>query len=275
MSERRACRVIGLARSSYQFRPAKRPDADRLDAAILALVRAHPRFGYRRIWALLRADGWRVNRKRVYRAWRRLGLRVPKTPRKKRRLGSSENACSRRRAAGKDHVWCWDFVHDRTADGRPLKWLSVVDEYTRECLALEVGRGLTGRRVTEVLGRLFADRGVPGHIRSDNGPEFIARAVREWLAGRAVEVLYVAPGSPWENGYAESFHGKVRDEFLGAEEFGTLREAAVLGAEWRRAYNHDRPHSGLGYKAPAMFGASCPRYDSASLGRTGDTRMTV
>jgi putative transposase len=275
VSERRACRVVGVARSTHQFRPVRRADDARLDAAILAVVRRQPRFGYRRVWAVLRAGGWRVNRKRVHRAWRRLGLRVPKSRRKKRRLGSSDNACDRRRAEGRDHVWCWDFIHDRTADGKALKWLSVVDEYTRECLALEVGRGLTGRRVTEVLDRLFAERGVPGHIRSDNGPEFIAKAVRGWLVGRAVEVLYIAPASPWENGYAESFHGKVRDEFLAVEEFGSVREAAVLGAEWRRAYNHDRPHSSLGYQAPAAFGASCPRYDSASLRRTGDTRVTV
>jgi transposase InsO family protein len=267
--------VVGVARSTHQFRPAERADGGRLDEAILAVVRKNPRFGYRRVWAVLRADGWRVNRKRVYRAWRRLGLRVPKKARKKRRLGSSDNACHRRRAEGRDHVWCWDFIHDRTADGKTLKWLSVVDEYTRECLALEVGRGLTGRRVVEVLGRLFAERGVPGHVRSDNGPEFIAKAVRTWLAGRAVEVLYIAPGSPWENGYAESFHGRVRDEFLATEEFGSLREAVVVGAEWRRSYNHDRPHSSLEYKTPAAFGSSCPRYDSASLRRTGDTKVTV
>lgn len=275
MSGRRACRAVGLARSTYQLRPTRKADEGRLADAILAVVRKHPRFGYRRVWALLRAGGWRVNRKRVHRAWRRLGLRVPKSRRTRRRLGSSGNACSRRRADGKDHVWAWDFIHDRTADGKALKWLSVVDEYTRECLALEVGRGLTGHRVTEVLGRLFAERGVPAHIRSDNGPEFIAQVVRRWLAGRAVEVLYIAPASPWENGYAESFHGKVRDELLAVEEFGSLREAEVVGAEWRRAYNHDRPHSSLGYRTPVEFGSSCPRYDSASLRRTGDTSVTV
>jgi len=275
VSERRACRVVGVARSSHQYRPTRPADEGRLADAILAVVRRHPRFGYRRVWAVLRADGWRVNRKRVYRAWRRLGLRVPRKARKRRRVGSSENACSRRRAEGRDHVWAWDFIHDRTADGRPLKWLSVVDEFTRECLALEVGRGLTGRRVTEVLDRLFAGRGVPAHVRSDNGPEFIAGAVRGWLAGRAVEVLYVAPASPWENGFAESFHGKVRDEFLAAEEFGSLREAAVLGAEWRRAYNEDRPHSSLGYQTPAAFAATCPRYDAALLAPSGDATGTV
>jgi transposase InsO family protein len=227
------------------------------------------------VWAVLVADGWRVNRKRVYRAWRQRGLKVPKKARKRRRLGSSDNACSRHRAGGRDPVWAWDFIHDRTADGKALKWLSVVDEYTRECPALEVGRGLTGRRVTEVLDRLFAERGPPAHIRSDNGPEFIATAVRRGLTDRAVEVLSIAPASPWENGYAESFHGRVRDEFLAAEEFGSLRAAAVLGAEWRRAYNHDRPHRRLGYKTPSTFGSSCPRYDSASLRRTGDTKVTV
>ena len=175
VSERRACRVVGVARSTHQFRPTRKADEGRLAEAILAVVRKHPRFGYRRVWAVLRAGGWRVNRKRVYRAWRRLGLRVPKKARKRRRLGTSGNACDRRRADGRDHVWCWDFIHDRTAGGTPLKWLSVVDEYTRECLALEVGRGLTGRRVTEVLGRLFAERGVPGHIRSDNGPGALQR----------------------------------------------------------------------------------------------------
>lgn len=261
--------MVGLARSTHRLRPAARGDEGRLVSRMLELVRRHPRFGYRRVWALLVAGGWRVNVKRVYRLWRANGLRVPKKARKKRRLGSPENGCSRRRAEGRDHVWAWDFVHDRTADGKALKWLSVVDEYTRECLALEVGRGLTARRVVAVLGRLFAARGVPGHIRSDNGPEFIAGAVRRWLAGRDVGVLYIAPASPRENGYAESFHGKVRDELLNAEVFGSLTEARVLGAAWRAAYNHERPHSSLGYKTPAEFGATCPRYDSASLRRPG------
>jgi len=244
-------------------------------ARMLDLVRRHPRYGYRRIWALLRAGGWRVNRKRVYRLWRQQGLKVPRKQRKRRRLGSSANACHRRRAAGKDHVWCWDFIHDRTADGRALKWLSVVDEHTRECLALEVGRGLTARGVIEVLRQLFRARGLPGHIRSDNGPEFIAKAIRRWLAEGAVEVLYIEPGAPWENGYAESFHGKLRDELLNAEEFGSLAEARVLGADWRRAYNHERPHSALGYRAPAAFAARCPRFDSAALRRTGDTTVSI
>jgi putative transposase len=235
------------------------------------LVAAHPRYGYRRIWALLRAEGWRVNRKRVYRLWRKQGLKVPKKQRKKRRRGSSANSCVRRRAAAKDHVWAWDFIHDRTADGRPLKWLSVVDEYTRECLALEVGRGMTAAGVIGVLAVLFGRRGAPAHVRSDNGPEFIAKAIRGWLATAGVEALYIEPGAPWENGYAESFHGKLRDELLEREEFTSVLEARVVSRAWKEEYNTVRPHSALGYRTPAAFGASCPRADSAALRRPGGT----
>src|SRR4051812_2385631 len=215
---------------------------------MLGLVRKHPRYGYRRIWALLRREGWRVNRKRVWRLWRREGLKVPRKQRKKRRLGSSANSCVRRPAEHKDHVWAWDFLHDRTADGGPLKWFSLVDEYTRECLALEVRRGLTARAVAEVLGAVVRERGAPAHIRSDNGPEFIAKAIRDWLAGAGVETLYIEPGAPWENGYGESFNSKVRDELLNAEEFANPLEAKVLGRGWKEAYNHERPHSALGYR---------------------------
>lgn len=230
---------------------------------MLELVRRHPRFGYRRIWALLRASGFRVNRKRVYRLWRREGLKVPRKKRKKRRLGSSENGCVRRRALHKDHVWAWDFVHDRTADGRPLKWLTLVDEYTRECLALEVARGITARRAAEVLAGVVRERGAPVHLRSDNGPEFIACAMRLWASYAGVGTLYVEPGSPWENGYAESFNSKVRDELLAVEEFTSLLEAQVLGRQWKQSYNHERPHSSLGYKSPAEYASGCPRPDSA------------
>jgi len=236
---------------------------------MLALVRAHPRYGYRRIWALLRAEGWRVNRKRVYRLWRRQGLRVPRRQRKKRRLGSSANGCARRRAAHRDDVWCWDFIHDRTADGRPLKWLSVVDEYTRECLVLEVRRGLTAAAVVGVLAELVRRRGAPRHVRSDNGPEFIAKAIRAWLAGEAVGPLYVAPGAPWENGYAESFHSRLRDELLDAEEFGSLLEARVLADQWRHEYNHERPHSALGYRTPAAFAGDATGSVDPTLIATG------
>ena len=230
---------------------------------MLALVREHPRFGYRRIWALLRREGWRVNRKRVYRLWRREGLKVPQKARKRRHLGHSANSCVRRRAERADHVWAWDFIFDRTTRGRSLKWLSIVDEYTRECLALVVARSITAQDVLAVLAELFVVRGVPEHLRSDNGPEFIAVALRHWLEWTDAKTLYIAPGAPWENGYAESFNSKVRDELLNAEEFTSLLEARVLGKEWQHDYNHVRPHSSLGCRTPAEFGERCPRADSA------------
>jgi transposase InsO family protein len=253
VSERRACRVVGQPRATQRRPPADRAADEPLERRVLELIRAHPRFGYRRVWALLRAEGWRVNRKRVYRLWRRLGLRVPRRQRKRRRLGSSANACHRRRAEHPGHVWCWDFIHDRTADGRPLKWLSVVDEYTRECLALEVRRGLTAAAVVAVLADVVRRRGAPRHVRSDNGPGFIARAIRAWLAEEQVGALYSAPAAPWENGYAEAFHSRLRDELLDAEEFGSRLEARVLADQWRHEYNHERPHSALGYRTPAAF----------------------
>jgi len=192
-----------------------------------------------------------VNRKRVHRLWRREGFRVPAKQHKRTRLGHSENGILRRRAEHKDHVWAIDFIHDTDARGRPLKWLSVVDEFTRECVALEVRRSMTARGVAEVLIDLMATRGVPEHIRSDNGPEFTARAVRGWLERVGVRTLFIEPGSPWENGYVESFNGKLRDELLDRERFDTLREARVLIERWRRDYNTVRPHSSLGYRPPA------------------------
>jgi putative transposase len=263
VSQRRACQVLGQPRSTQRQAPKTKEEEGRLVARMLELVRQHPRYGYRRVWALLRREGWRVNRKRVYRLWRKQGLKVPKKQRKKRRLGSSANSCVRRPAESKDHVWSWDFVHDRTTDGGPLKWFTLVDEYTRECVALEVRRGMTAKAVSEVLAGVVRERGAPAHIRSDNGPEFIARAIRGWMAGAGVEALYIEPGAPWENGYAESFNSKVRDELLNAEEFSSLLEARVLGKAWKEEYNHVRPHSSLGYRTPAEFGATCPRADSA------------
>jgi transposase InsO family protein len=276
VSERRACRVLGQQRSTQRQPPkgAKEGEA-RLVARMLELVRKHPRYGYRRIWALLRREGWRVNRKRVYRLWRQQGLKVPRRQRKKRRLGSSANSCVRRPAEQKGHVWAWDFLHDRTLDGRALKWFTLVDEYTRECLALEVGRGMTAKAVGVVLAAVVLERGAPEHIRSDNGPEFIARAIRAWMARAGVATLYIEPGAPWENGYAESFNSKVRDELLNAEEFGSLLEARMLAKEWKREYNQVRPHSALGYRTPAEFGAMVPRADSAALRRPEEPSVTV
>jgi putative transposase len=242
---------------------------------MLQLVGEHPRFGYRRIWALLRAEGWRVNRKRVYRLWRRQGLKVPRRKKKRRRLGHSGNGCVRYRAPAKDHVWAWDFIHDRTQDGRPLKWLSVVDEYTRECVALEVARSMTAPWMAQALVGLVRQRGAPVHIRSDNGPEFIARAIRKGLEEARVAVLYIRPGAPWENGCAESFHARLRDELLEREEFSGLTEARVLGRAWREEYNHKRPHSALGYRTPAEFARSCPRAEPAAPHRTEDTTEAI
>jgi putative transposase len=221
------------------------------------LARERPRFGYRRIGALLRREGWRAGPGRILRLWRREGLKVPRKRRKKRSSGTSANACHIRRAERKDHVWCWDFVFDRTVSGSPLKWLSIVDEHTRECLALKVSRSITAEDVIDTLAELFAMRGVPGAIRSDNGPEFAARAIRRWLVQVNVETRYVEPGSPWENGYAESFHSRLRDEFLEMEEFESLSAARRLTAAFREDYNHCRPHGSLGYATPAEFADRC------------------
>jgi transposase InsO family protein len=275
VSQRRACRVLGQPRSTQRQTPKTSEEEERLVRRMLELVRQHPRWGYRRISVLLRREGWRVNRKRVYRLWQKEGLKVPRKQRKKRRLGHSGNSCVRRPAQHKDHVWTWDFLHDRTSDGRPLKWFTLIDEYTRACLALEVDRGMTASAVQAVLAGVVWERGAPVHIRSDNGSEFIAATIRTWMTAAGLETLYIAPGAPWENGYAESFNSKVRDELLNAEEFGSVLEAKVLAKEWRQEYNHVRPHSSLGYRTPAEFGEMCPRPDCAALRRAEDTSVTV
>lgn len=254
-SERRACEVVDQPRSTQRYTGQPQDDETKLVARMLELVRERPRFGYRRITSLLRFEGWRVNRKRVYRLWRREGLKVPRKTRKRRGKGTSANACHVQRAEHKDHVWTWDFVFDRTASGTTLKWLSIVDEYTRECLALKVGRSIRSEDVIDTLAELFALRGVPRCVRSDNGPEFVAQAIGRWFEKTGVTSLYIQPGSPWENGYAESFHSRLRDEFLGVNDFRDVREARQLTAAWREDYNHRRPHSSLGYQTPADFAA--------------------
>ena len=231
---------------------------------MLGVVRRRPRWGYRRVAWQLRQEGWRVSDTRVYRLWRREGLKVPVKRRKKRRLGRSENGCVRRRAESKDHVWAWDFVFDHTTSGSQLKWLSIVDEHTRECLALKVARSITSEDVIDTLAELFAIRGVPKCIRSDNGPEFVAQAIRHWLGQVDVETLYIQPGSPWENGYAESFHSRLRDEFLALEVFESLSAAKRLTKQWQEDYNHHRPHSSLGYVTPIEFAARCATSAPAS-----------
>lgn len=247
---------MGQPRSTQRYQPRRPEDEERLVRRMTSFARQNPRYGYRRVWALLRREGWKVNKKRIYRLWRREGLKVPKKQHKKRRLGSSENACGRRRPERRDHVWAWDFIHDRTASGGALKWLTIVDEFTRECLSLKVGRRIKAEDVKDQLIWLFMVRGVPEHIRSDNGPEFIAKAISRWLERAEVETLYVEPGAPWENGYAEAFQSRLRDEFLNAEEFGSVREARALAEEWKRHYNHERPHSALGYLTPVEFAES-------------------
>ena len=216
------------------------------------------RYGYRTVAGLLRLAGWRVNRKRVERIWKQEGLKVPRKQPKRARLWLNDGSCVRLRPQHKDHVWSYDFVHDRTHNGRPLKILTLIDEYTRECLALRVERRMSSEQVLETLAELFVFRGVPDHIRSDNGPEFTAEAVRDWLEAVGVKTLFIEPGSPWENGYNESFNGKLRDQFLDGEIFYTLHEAKVLLERWRWHYNHVRPHSSLDDRPPAPE-ATLPR----------------
>lgn len=236
----------------------KRPEEDKiLVQQIKHLALKHPRFGYRRITRLLQADGWIVNHKRVYRIWRAEGLKVPQKQRKRRRLGCSDNGCARKRSEYINHVWSYDFLVDRTTDGRRLKLLVVVDEFTRECLSIEVARSITARDVISTLEYLFLVREAADYIRSDNGPEFVAKEIRRWLASQDVQTLYIEPGSPWENGYCESFISRFRDELLNRELFYSLREAKVVVEDWRLEYNHKRQHSSLGYIAPAAFAAAC------------------
>ena len=263
ISERRACKAIDQPRSSQRFKAKPRSDEAPLVKRMLQLARARPRFGYRRIGGLLVLEGWRAGLSRVFRLWRREGLKVPQKKRKRRRLGTSANGCHRRRAEGPNDVWCWDFIFDRTESGSQLKWLSVIDEYTRECLALKVDRGITSSDVIDTLTELFAMRGVPKHIRSDNGPEFIANELRAWLGRVGVSTLYIEPGSPWENGYAESFHSRFRDECLALEVFQGLRDSRAITAAWKDDYNHRRPHSSLGFRTPARFAAACAASASA------------
>ena len=264
VSQRRVSRALDLARSSLRYAPVLRDEQAALARRIEELAGAHPRFGYRRIWALLDREGWTVNKKAVRRLYRALGLKVAQpraNPWPRREHGQDKNACHLRPSRGKDDVWTWDFIFDRTSDGRSLKWLSVVDEYTRECLALEARRGMTADEIRVILSDVAAKRGGPPHrVRSDNGSEFAADVVRSWLEASGSGALYVAPASPWQNGYAESFHSKVRDEFLNREEFESEPQARALGALWKGEYNTERPHSSQGYQTPAEFAATCVRY---------------
>ena len=251
VSERRACAVLGQPRSTQRYRGRAPDDEAAFTAAIVRLASRFGRYGYRRITALLRAEGWRVNHKRVERIWRREGLKVPRRQPKRGRLWLTDGSCVRLRPAHRHHVWAYDVVATRTHEGRPLRLLTVLDEYTRECLAIKVGRHIRADDVLQCLTDLFVAHGVPAHLRADNGPEFTNRAVRTWLGRVGTRPLFIEPGSPWENGYIESFNGKLRDELLDGEIFYTLWEAQVLIETWRRTYNHIRPHSSLGQRPPA------------------------
>jgi putative transposase len=251
VSERFACRVLGQHRSTQRKIRKKPDDEAALTADITALAVQYGRYGYRRIAAMLSAQGWVVNVKRVERIWRREGLKVPAKQPKRGRLWLNDGSCVRLRPEYPNHVWSYDFVEDRTHDGRKYRMLNVIDEFTRECIAIRVSRKLKAVDVIDVLSDLFILRGVPGHIRSDNGPEFIAKALRDWIVAVGARTAYIMPGSPWENGYCESFNSKLRDELLNGEIFYTLKEAKIIIEGWRRHYNTVRPHSSLGYKPPA------------------------
>lgn len=251
VSERRICKVIGQPRSTQRYGCIVKDDEGPLTNRIIELACQYGRYGYRRITALLRREGWRVNHKRVMRIWRREGLKVPKRQPKRKRLWLNDGSCLRLRPEHKDHVWSYDFVMDRTHDGNPIRLLTLIDEYSRECLAIGVARKIKTSELIEHLADLFLLRGIPGYIRSDNGPEFVSKELRRWLNALGVKTLYIEPGSPWENGYIESFNGKLRDELLNREIFDTLFEAKVLVERWRVEYNTKRPHSSLNYRPPA------------------------
>ncbi|MEL6565246.1 MAG: IS3 family transposase [Pseudomonadota bacterium] len=251
ISERPACRVLRQHRSTQRKVSAGRPDEERLVADMIELTRQYGRYGYRRIAALLRDAGWHVNDKRVERLWRREGLKVPMKQPKRGRLWLNEGSCVRLRPEHRDHVWSYDFVHCRTDDGKAFRTLNIIDEHSRECLAIRVDRKLNSGNVIDVLSDLFILRGTPSYIRSDNGPEFVAQAVQDWIKAVGAKTAYIEPGSPWENGYCESFNARFRDEFLNGEIFYSPREAQVLIEAWRKHYNTKRPHSALGYRPPA------------------------
>src|SRR5829696_1110846 len=251
ISERRACRALGQHRSTQRKAPRGREDEEQLTADLIELARQYGRYGYRKITALLRDAGWLVNDKRVERIWRREGLKVPARQPKRGRLWLADGSCIRLRPEHPNHVWSYDFVEDRTHDGRKFRLLNVIDEFTHECLAIRVDRKLRALDVIDVLSDLFILRGVPGHIRSDNGPEFVAKAVQTWITAVGAKTAYIERGSPWENGYVESFNARLRDELLNGEIFYTLREAKIIIESWRRHYNTVRPHASLNYKPPA------------------------
>jgi len=250
-SERRICRALGIARSSIRYLPQPRSDEEPLRASIIRLASQYGRYGYRMITGLLGQEGWQVSRSRVERIWKLEGLKVPQKQPKRARLWLTDGSCIRLRPQHRNHVWSWDFVLDRTEDGRPIKILTLIDEFTKEALAIYAARRIRAHDVIDIFADVMIERGVPEYIRSDNGPEMVAKKLRAWLTRVGAKSLYITPGSPWENGYCESFNAKLRNELLNGEIFYTLREAQVLIEQWRQHYNRIRPHSALGYRPPA------------------------
>jgi putative transposase len=265
VSERRACEVISQPRMTQRYM-TKQPDKDKaLTSEINKLASKHKRYGYRMITAKLRQNGWIVNHKRIQRIWQKEGLQVPYRRKFKKAKGTSDNSCAVKKVEYPNHVWSYDFISDQTEDGGKLKFLTVLDEFTRESPAIEVCRSIKAKDVISVLEYLFMVRGAPKYIRSDNGPEFIADSIEKWLRSNHVKTLHIAPGSPWENGYIESFNGKLRDDVLNLEVFHSIKEAKVIVEDWRLEYNNHRPHSSLGYMTPATFAASRNPPGSATL----------
>ena len=257
VSERRVCKAVGWARSTRRYRAQPpRKDEAALRQRLRELVLERPRFGFRRLHALLVAEGWKVNLKRVYRLCRKEGFKVPRKPRKKLAKGTAANACHVSPPTRPNEVWTWDFTFGWTAAGQPIKWLSIVDEFTRELLTLRTARRCTAADCQEALAALIRQRGAPAALRSDNGPEFVAKALQAWLRKLDIGARYVEPGSPWQNGKVESFHGKLKDEFVRPEVFENLRDAAAQTARWQTDYNQARPHSALGYRTPAAYAAA-------------------
>jgi len=252
LSERRACDLVGIGRSSCRYQAHPRDDSQLVER-LKAIARKYRRYGYRRAWWVLHCEGQLVNPKRVYRLWRQAGLCLPRRRRRKSRRPEGLLPCV---AEHPNHVWTCDFIHDACSNGRQLKILTVTDEFTRESLAVEPAHRLHSGGVLQVLERLVREHGAPQFLRSDNGPEFIARCVRRWVAARGLQTIYIDPGSPWQNGFAESFHSKLRDECLSMEVFASLAEAGVIMQAWRNYYNQQRPHSSLGYLTPLQFKAA-------------------
>ena len=266
VSQRRGCQIVEVSRSCVRYEGRLRPEEAALRQEIRTLATRHKRFGYRRIAAVLRRKGMAVNTKRVHRIWKAEGLSLPARRPRKRRSGPKGEVV--RKAEKPNHVWTYDFLEDRTERGGRLKMLTILDEYTRESLAIRVGRSIDSQKVIETLRGLVIERGAPDHIRSDNGPEFIARAVQEWIRASGSRTIFISPGSPWENPYIESFNGKFRDECLNMEVFASGKEAQMIVEAWRTDYNEGRPHSSLGYQTPAEFAVR-----SGSFGREPSLRF--